>query len=75
MANYKLQEFTKGDVRTETKSVMPSSSSKGTVQAISYWELNNWLLRAMVDEAAWATLVKEFTHAHQGDNEDELSFA
>ncbi|MBR7748528.1 hypothetical protein KDM92_18285, partial [Undibacterium sp. BYS107W] len=75
MAFYMLQEFTKGDLRTELMSVMPSSSSGGAGEVTSYLELVNWLLRAMVDEAALASQVEEFTQAHQEENEDELFFA
>ncbi|KAK1863967.1 hypothetical protein I4F81_006519 [Pyropia yezoensis] len=56
-------------------SVMPSSSSGGAGGVTSCLELVNWLLRAMVDEAALASNVAEFTQAHQEEAEDELSFA
>lgn len=75
MAFYMLQEFTKGDLRTELRSIIPSSSSGGAGEVTSYLELVNWLLRAMVDEAVLASLVEKFTQAHQAETEDEMSFA
>lgn len=68
-----LQEFAKGALRTEIMSVMPSSSNGGPGEVTSYLEVVNWLLRAMLDEAALATHVEELTQAHQEEVEDELS--
>lgn len=71
-----LQEFNKGDLRTEITSVVHSSSSEGAAgEVTSYLELFNWFLRAMVDEVALATQVEEVTQAQEEDREDESSFA
>lgn len=49
-----LQKVTKGDLRREIMSVMPTSSSGGAGEVTAYLALIIWLLRAMVDEAAFA---------------------
>ena len=70
-----LQDFTKGSLRTEVMSIMPSSLTGGPGEVTSYLELVNWLLRSFADEASLAIQVEEFHSASQQDDEKELEYA
>lgn len=75
MAFYMLQDCTKGILRTDIMSVMPSFSSGAAGEVTSYLEVVNWLLRSSAYEASFALQVEEFNHACQVDGEDEMVFA
>ena len=49
-ALYLLPEFTKGDLKRELYSIMPSLQGGRSGEVSSYMELVNWLLRKYVDE-------------------------
>lgn len=53
----------------------PFPQVEGLIEVTPYSKLINWLLRAIVDEAALASQVEEFTLAHQKQNEYEMSFS
>jgi len=73
-ALYLLPEFTKGDLKRELYTVMPSLQGGRSGEVSSYMELVNWLLRKYADEQSLSDRDALFHGASQEDGETENGF-
>lgn len=73
-ALYLLPEFTKGDLKRELYTLMPSHDGGKVTEVTTYLELVNWLLRKYADEQRLSDQDAEFHQAAQKDNETETQY-
>jgi hypothetical protein len=73
-ALYLLPEFTKGDLKKELYTLMPSHKGNKVAEVASYLELVNWLLRQYADEQLISDQEAVFNRASQRDAETETQF-
>ena len=73
-ALYLLPEFTKGDLKRELYTIMPSLQGGRSGEVSSYLELINWLLRKYADEQSLSDQDAMFHGAAQGAEETENEF-
>jgi len=73
-ALYLLPEFTKGDLKRELYTIMPSLQGGRGGEVSSYTELVNWLLRKYADEQSLSDQDALFHGAAQEDGETENDF-
>jgi len=73
-ALYLIPEFTKGDLKREMYTIMPSLQGGRSGEVSSYMELVNWLLRKYADEQSLSDQDVLFHGASQEDREAENDF-
>jgi len=73
-ALYLLPEFTKGGLKREMYTIMPSLQGGRSEEVGSYMELVNWLLRKYADEQSLSDQDALFHGASQEDGETESDF-
>ena len=73
-ALYLFPELTKGDIRRESYTVIPSLQDRRSGEVSSYMELVNWLLHKYADEQSLSDQDALFYGATQGDGEAENDF-
>jgi len=73
-ALYLLPEFTKGDLKRELYTIMPSLQGGRSGEISFYVELVNWLLRTYADEQSLSDQDALFHGASQEDGETENDF-
>jgi len=73
-ALYLLPEFTKGDLKRDLYTIMPSLQGGRSGEVSSYMELVNWLLRKYADEQSLSDQGALFHGASQEDGESENDF-
>lgn len=73
-ALYILPEFTKGDLKKELMSLLPSKAGGRTGEVYSYLQLVNCLFRRYADEETLSTQVAEFNALSQDEGEHETAF-
>jgi len=71
---YLLPEFTKGDLKSELYTIMPSLQGGRSGEVSFYMELVNWLLRKYADEQSLSDQDALFYGATQEDGETENDF-
>jgi len=74
-ALYLLPEFTKGDLKRDLYTIMPSLQGGRSGEVSSYMELVNWLLRKYADEQSLSGQDALFHGASQEDGETENEFS
>jgi len=73
-AFYLLPELTKGDLKRELYTIMPSLQGGRSGEVSSYMELVNWVLRQYADEQTLSDEDALFHRASQEDGETENDF-
>jgi len=73
-ALYLLPEFTKGDLKREMYTIIPSLQGGRSGEVSSQMELVNWLLRKYADEQSLSDQTALFHGATQEDGETENDF-
>lgn len=73
-AMYLLPEFTKGELKKELLSLIPSKAGGRAGEVTSYLELVNWLLRSYADEEIISSQVAAFNNVAQEEDETETAF-